>query len=30
MWLRTQIGKMLKNQTYLGYVVSGKKEKIRC
>lgn len=27
-WLRTTIGNMLKNQTYLGYVVSGKKEQI--
>ena len=27
-WLRTTIGSMLKNQTYLGYVVSGKKEQI--
>lgn len=28
LWLRTQIGNMLKNQTYLGHVVSGKKEQI--
>ncbi len=28
MWLRTTIGNMLKNQTYLGHVVSGKKEQI--
>ena len=27
-WLRTTIGSMLKNQTYLGYVVSGKREQI--
>ncbi len=27
-WLRTTIGNMLKNQTYLGYVVSGKREQI--
>ena len=27
-WLRTTIGNMLKNQAYLGYVVSGKKEQI--
>ena len=27
-WLRTQIGSMLKNQTYLGYVVSGKREQV--
>ena len=27
-WLRTTIGNILKNQTYLGYVVSGKKEQI--
>jgi len=28
MWIRTQIGNMLKNQTYLGHVVSGKREQI--
>ncbi len=28
MWLRTQIGSMLKNQVYLGHVVNGKKEQI--
>ena len=28
LWLRTQIGSMLKNQTYLGHVVSGKREQI--
>ena len=27
-WLRTTIGNMLKNQAYLGYVVSGKREQI--
>ena len=27
-WLRTQIGSMLKNQTYIGNVISGKKEQI--
>jgi len=27
-WLRTQIGSMLKNQVYIGNVVSGKKEQI--
>ena len=27
-WLRTTVGNMLKNQTYLGHVVSGKKEQI--
>ena len=28
LWLRTQIGSMLKNQVYIGNVVSGKKEQI--
>ena len=28
LWLRTQIGSMLKNQVYIGSVVSGKKEQI--
>ncbi len=28
LWLRTQIGSMLKNQTYIGNVVSGKTEQI--
>ncbi len=27
-WLRTQIGSMLKNQTYLGHVINGKKEQL--
>lgn len=28
LWLRTQIGSMLKNQTYLGHVISGKREQV--